>query len=60
MVRLFQNTESLDIIIKSLSKYVIEKNEEKIKSLNSSLLFLIIDLVSEYGVLFTMNRYNER
>ncbi|MGD1837556.1 MAG: hypothetical protein ACPKPY_05810 [Nitrososphaeraceae archaeon] len=32
LIRLFQKTESLDIIIKPLSKYVIEKNEEKINS----------------------------
>ena len=49
LIRLFQNTESLEIIIKSLSKYVIEKNEEKINSLDSGLLFLIIDLVSDNG-----------
>ena len=56
LIRLFQKTESLDIIIKSLSKYVIEKNEEKINSLDSGLLFLIIDLVSEHGNIL----YNEQ
>ena len=47
LIRLFQNSESLDEIIKSLSKYVIEKNEEKINSLDSALLFLVIDLVAK-------------
>lgn len=49
VIRLFQNTESVDAITKSLSKYLIEKNEEKINSLDSALLFLIIDLVAEKG-----------
>jgi hypothetical protein len=56
LVRLFQNSESLDKIIKSLSKYVIEKNEEKINSLDSGLLFLIIDLVTKQG----SNLYNDQ
>lgn len=46
LIRLFQNTESVNEIINALSKYLIEKNEEKINSLDSALLFLIIDLVS--------------
>ena len=56
LIRLFQNTKSLDIIIKSLSKYVIEKNEEKINSLDSGLLFLILNLVGKHGNIL----YNEQ
>lgn len=36
IIRLFQNSESVDEITKSLSKYLIEKNEEKINSLDSA------------------------
>jgi hypothetical protein len=49
VIRFFQNTESVNEITKSLSKYLVEKNEEKINSLDSSLLFLIIELVAEKG-----------
>jgi len=42
LIRLFQNTESVNDIIKSLSKYVIEKNQEKIDSLDSALLTFIV------------------
>ncbi|HEX2405592.1 MAG TPA: hypothetical protein VHJ38_00165, partial [Nitrososphaeraceae archaeon] len=35
VIRLFQNTKSLNDILKSLSNYVIEKNEEKINSPDS-------------------------
>ena len=56
LIRLFQDSESLDAIIKSLSKYVIEKNEEKINSLDSGLLFLIIDLVAKHGTIL----YNDQ
>ncbi len=49
LIRLFQNTKSLELIITSLSKYVIEKNQEKIDSLDSAMLFLVIDLVNQYG-----------
>ena len=50
VIRLFQNTESVvEEITKSLSKYLVEKNEEKINSLDSALLFLVIDLVSKNG-----------
>ena len=56
LIRLFQNSESLDEIIKSLSKYVIDKNEEKINSLDSGLLFLIIDLVAKHGTIL----YNDQ
>lgn len=45
LIRLFQNSKCLDEIIKSLSKYVIEKNEEKVDSLDSELLYLVTDLV---------------
>ncbi len=48
MILLFQNTESLGEIKKSLSKYIIEKNEEKIiDSLDSELLDLVRELVKE-------------
>lgn len=49
IIRLFQNTESCDDIIKSLSNYVVEKSKEKINSPHSVLLYLTIDLVSGYG-----------
>ncbi|HSF51250.1 MAG TPA: hypothetical protein VLA74_10860 [Nitrososphaeraceae archaeon] len=49
LIRLFQNTESVNDIIKSLSKYLIEKNQEKIDSLDSAILTFIINLVSKYG-----------
>jgi hypothetical protein len=55
VIRLFQNTKSLNDILKSLSNYVIEKNEEKINSPDSVLLFFIIDLVSEYGTILYNN-----
>src|SRR5574339_203040 len=41
LIRLFQNTDSVEKIIKSLSKYLIEKNQEKINSLDSVLLTFI-------------------
>jgi hypothetical protein len=56
LIRLVQNSESLDEIIKSLSKYLIEKNEEKINSLDCGLLFLIIDLVAIHGTIL----YNDQ
>ena len=46
VIRLFQNTKSVEEITKSLSKYLMEKNEEKINSLDSALLFLVIELVA--------------
>ena len=49
LIRLFQNTESVNDIIKSLSKYLIEKNQEKIDSMDSAILTFIINLVSKYG-----------
>jgi hypothetical protein len=49
LIRLFKNTESLNDILKSLSKYLIEKNQEKIDSMDSAILTFIINLVSEYG-----------
>ena len=49
LIRLFQNTESVNDIIKSLSKYLIEKNQEKIDSIDSAILTFIINLVSKYG-----------
>ena len=49
VIRLFQNTESVDEITKSLSKYLIEKNQEKIDSMDSAILTFIINLVSEHG-----------
>lgn len=38
VIRLFQNTGSINEIIKSLSKYLIEKNREKIDSIDSAIL----------------------
>jgi hypothetical protein len=49
LIRLFQNTESVNDIIKSLSKYLIEKNQEKIDSMDYAILTFIINLVSKYG-----------
>ena len=48
LIRLFQNTKSDDDIKKSLSKYLIEKNQEKIDSLDFAILTLIINL-SKHG-----------
>ena len=56
LIRLFQNTNAVNEIIKSLSKYLIEKNQKKIDSFDSSLLTLVIDLVAENGTIL----YNER
>jgi hypothetical protein len=56
LIRLFQSTESVKDIIKSLSKYLLEKNQEKIDSLDSALLTFIINLVSEHGETL----YNEK
>ena len=49
LIRLFQYTESVNDIIKSLSKYLIEKNQEKIDSMDSAILTFIINLVSKHG-----------
>jgi len=60
LIRLFQNTESVNDIVKSLSKYVIEKNQEKIDSLDSAILTFIINLVSKYGeTLYNDQIWNE-
>jgi hypothetical protein len=56
LIRLFQNSESLQEIIKSLSKYLIEKNKEKIDSLDSAILNLIIELVKEKGTTRLFNK----
>ena len=55
VLRLFQNTESVNQITQSLSKYLIEKNEEKINSLDSALLFLLLDLVGQKGTILYNN-----
>ncbi len=60
VIRLFQNTESVNMITSSLSKYLIEKNEEKINSLDSALLFLVIDLVAEKGTILYNNQIWEK
>ena len=49
VIRLFQNTESIDEITSSLSKYLIEKNQEKIDSIDSAILTFIVNLVSKHG-----------
>jgi hypothetical protein len=60
LIRLFQNTESVNDIVKSLSKYMIEKNQEKIDSLDSAILTFIINLVSKYGeTLYNDQIWNE-
>ena len=56
VIRLFQNTKSLNDILISLSNYVIEKNKEKINSTDSAAILLIINLVSIYGI----NSYNNQ
>ena len=56
LIRLFQNTKAVNEIIKSLSKYLIEKNQKKIDSFDSVLLTLLIDLVAEHGTIL----YNEQ
>jgi hypothetical protein len=48
VIRLFQNTETaLKEITNSLSKYLIEKNQEKMDSMDAAILTFIINLVSE-------------
>jgi hypothetical protein len=60
LIRLFQNTESVNDIIKSLSKYLIEKNQEKIDSMDSAILTFIVNLVSKYGeILYNDQIWNE-
>ena len=60
VIRLFQNTESVDEITKSLSKYLIEKNQEKIDSMDSAILTFIINLVSKHGeTLYNDQIWNE-
>jgi hypothetical protein len=49
LIRLFQKTESVNDIVKSLSKYLIEKNQEKIDSLDSAILSFIINLIPTHG-----------
>jgi len=56
LIRLFQNTETVNEIINSLSKYLIEKNQKKMDSFDSILLTLVIDLVAEHGTIL----YNEQ
>lgn len=56
LIRLFQNTEAVNEIIKSLSKYLIEKNQKKMDSFDSILLTIVIDLVAEHGTIL----YNEQ
>jgi hypothetical protein len=56
VMRLFQNTASVDEITSSLSKYLIEKNQEKIDSIDSAILTFIINLVSKYGEILYNNQ----
>jgi hypothetical protein len=56
LIRLFQNTKAVNEIIKSLSKYLIEKNQKKMDSFDSILLTLVIDLVAKHGTIL----YNEQ
>lgn len=60
VIRLFQNSESVDEITKSLSKYLIEKNQEKIDSMDSAILTFIVNQVSEHGeILYNDQIWNE-
>jgi hypothetical protein len=60
VIRLFQNTKSVNDITKSLSKYLIEKNEEKIDSMDSAILTFIVNLVAKYGeILYNDQIWNE-
>jgi hypothetical protein len=60
VIRLFQNTDSINEITKSLSKYLIEKNQEKIDSMDSAILTFIVNLVSKYGeTLYNDQIWNE-
>jgi hypothetical protein len=60
VIRLFQNSESVDEIRISLSKYLIEKNQEKLDSMDAAILTFIINLVSEKGeTLYNDHIWNE-
>ena len=60
VIRLFQNSESVKEITSSLSKYLIEKNQEKLDSMDSAILTFIINLVSEHGeTLYNDQIWNE-
>ena len=60
VIRLFQNTESVNEITSSLSKYLIEKNQEKLDSMDSAILTFIINLVSKHGeTLYNDQIWNE-
>jgi hypothetical protein len=60
VIRLFQNTESVNEITSSLSKYLIEKNQEKIDSIDSAILLFIVNLVSKQGeILYNDHIWNE-
>ena len=49
LIRLFQNTTVIDEIIKSLSKYLAEKKEKKVNSLDARLFTIVVELVSRIG-----------
>ena len=60
VIRLFQNSESVKEITSSLSKYLIEKNQEKLDSMDSAILTFILNLVSEHGeTLYNDQIWNE-
>ena len=60
VIRLFQNSESVKEITNSLSKYLIEKNQEKLDSMDSAILTFILNLVSEHGeTLYNDQIWNE-
>lgn len=56
LLRLFQKTQVVNEIIESLSKYLVEKNEEKIDSFESMLLSVVIDLVAKFDLIL----YNDQ
>jgi hypothetical protein len=59
-IRLFQYSKSVEDITSSLSKYLIEKNQEKLDSMDSAILTFIVNLVSEHGeTLYNDQVWNE-
>ena len=47
VLRLFKNTKAVDEIVKALSKFLAEKNNKKLNSLDSYLYSVISDLVKD-------------
>ncbi|WP_415311075.1 hypothetical protein [Candidatus Nitrosocosmicus sp. FF01] len=58
LLRLFQNNDVTDKIIKSLSKFIIEKKNKKLNSLDSLLYAILLDSAQrndKYGKIFTIS-----